>query len=185
MFCSKSSHARQEFVGEKPHKSVKLYSQRRGCAKICHRQTDQPGAHINGLLCCVPVTRWEGCFACCSYTKRSSGAAEHCKALQQGGFISSPFLKISPPCHLQHRWMYRCTGILCCGMCTRVPARTSSSRKHSLSSGLLYIITQLCLFLVVSQLYLGTCTLSWTIKSCLPPSSASVLVSQEFMFLLL
>lgn len=33
-------------------------------------------------------------------------------------------------------------------------------KPDSLSSGLLYIITQLCLFLVVSQLYLGSCTLS-------------------------
>lgn len=144
--------------GGKTHKSVKLCSQRRGCAKICHRQTDQPGAHINGLLRCVPVTRWEGCFACCSYTKHSSGAAERCKAFQQDGFISS-FLKIALPCHLQHRWMYGCTGTLYYSMCTRVLARTSPSRNQTLNSGLLYIITQLCLSLVISQFYVGTCTL--------------------------
>ena len=94
--CSKSSHARQEFVGKKrsrkTQESVKLCSQRRGRAKICHKQTDQPGAHINGLLCCVPTAGWERYFAYhyCSYTKHSSAAAEHCKPLQRGDFLS-PF----------------------------------------------------------------------------------------------
>lgn len=81
----KKSHKTQE--------SVKLYSQRRGRAKICHKQTDQPGAHINGLPCCVPTAGLEGYFAYhyCSYTKHSSAAAEHCKVLQQGDFLYSFF----------------------------------------------------------------------------------------------
>lgn len=77
----------------KTQESVKLYSQRRGRAKICHKQTDQPGAHINGLLCCVPAAGWEGycAYHYCSYTKHSSAAAEHCKALQQGELLSFVF----------------------------------------------------------------------------------------------
>lgn len=90
-----------KFVGEKKSRktqeSVKLYSQRRGRAKICHKQTDQPGAHINGLLCCVPMAGWERYFPYhyCSYTKHSSAAAEHCQALQQGDFLSSFFQNIA------------------------------------------------------------------------------------------
>lgn len=112
----------------KTQESVKLYSQRGERAKICHKQTDQPGAHINGLLSCVPAAGWEGYFAYhyCSYTKHSSAAAEHCKALQQGDFLSS-FFKILPSCHLQTRWVFRRTGTLYYSMCTSVLARTSSS----------------------------------------------------------
>lgn len=84
----KKSHKTQE--------SVKLYSQRRWCAKTCHKQTDQPGAHIYGLLCCVPMAGCERDFAYhyCSYNKHCSAPTEHCKALQKGGFLFS-FLKTS------------------------------------------------------------------------------------------
>lgn len=58
--------------------------------KICHKQTPQPGAHVNGLLCCVPVAGWKGYFAyhCFSYTENSLAAAEHCNALQNSEFLS-------------------------------------------------------------------------------------------------
>lgn len=60
LLCSKFSHGRQEFVGEK----IKIPQNTRvGKAvqpeeRVCQdlpKQTDQPGAHIYGLLCCVPT----------------------------------------------------------------------------------------------------------------------------------
>lgn len=127
----------------KTQESVKLYSQRRGRAKICHKPTDQPGAHIDGLLRCVPTAGWEGYFAyhCCSYTKHSSAAAaEHCKALQQGDFFSS-FFNILPSCRLQSRWVFRCTGTSYYSRWRSVPVRTSSSLpiNQTLSTLIFYI----------------------------------------------
>lgn len=51
--CSKSSHARQEFVWKRILLNTRVGNalQWRGCAKICHKQTDQSGAHIKAMPC--------------------------------------------------------------------------------------------------------------------------------------